>query len=240
MLIVFGDGHRPGAADLLAVVEEDQDVTVSHCPEDPEISGWMELLVDGMTFDVRGFGAQQELCARKPRNFHESMKSELWPDENLQAIAIALGPHLSQATLNLPIARSLANLASVLANGLEDVLCLVWAPADMAIGRAHYASAATKWADSGNFPSDIFIATKHMPDDGVQSVGLVQFIGQEVRIEPEHFHDSGQAHRLARRLIAQFVLGGALREPDQIIGPEGIPLRIAPSANGKFIRVSKG
>jgi hypothetical protein len=74
----------------------------------------------------------------------------------------------------------------------------------------------------------------------MQSEGLALFTGQELRIEPELAEDKAAAAKIAVRLIDLLVAEGTLAAPRRIAGADGSPLRLEPSANGRFVRVWRG
>ena len=78
------------------------------------------------------------------------------------------------------------------------------------------------------------------PAEGVVKVDgqTLQLTGQELRIEPEIATDKAAAARLGVRLINELVtLGGRLTESERMTGPDGERLTIAPSENGRYVRV---
>ena len=78
------------------------------------------------------------------------------------------------------------------------------------------------------------------PDGGMQSEGLSLFAGQELRIEPELIADMTAGAKIGVRLIDYMVERGRIDAPQKVTGPDGQPLRLEPSANGRFIRVWRG
>ncbi|NQX94505.1 MAG: hypothetical protein HRT64_06240 [Erythrobacter sp.] len=74
-------------------------------------------------------------------------------------------------------------------------------------------------------------------DQGLQSVGLDYWIGQELRIEAPLASDKVAATRLGVRLINQLILMGGLEKDEAIIGPDGSRLVLRLSENHKYVRV---
>ena len=81
------------------------------------------------------------------------------------------------------------------------------------------------------------LAFRETVDSALQSVGLEYWIGQELRLEPPLSADEIAATRLGVRLVNHMVLAGTLESEDRITAPDGRPLVLRPSGNGKFIRV---
>jgi hypothetical protein len=90
------------------------------------------------------------------------------------------------------------------------------------------------------FPALGLTALAEVGDGGLHSEGLAFFTGQELRIEPELAGDKAAAARLAVRLINELVERGRIDQPERIAGPQGEPLKLAPSENGRFVRVWSG
>ena len=97
-----------------------------------------------------------------------------------------------------------------------------------------------RWIDGGVFPGLGLTALAVSPDGGMQSEGLSLFAGQELRIEPELIADMAAGAKIGVRLIDYMVERGRIDAPQKVTGPDGQPLRLEPSANGRFIRVWRG
>ncbi len=100
--------------------------------------------------------------------------------------------------------------------------------------------AISHWIEGGVFPGLMLTSVCVVPDGGLQTEGLGIFIGQELRIEPDLAIDRPSGTKLAIRLIDFLIVHGRVSAPDRIIGPDGAPLRIEPSENGRFVRVWRG
>ena len=97
-----------------------------------------------------------------------------------------------------------------------------------------------RWVDGGVFPGLGLTSLAVSPDGGMQSEGLSLFAGQELRIEPELIADMTAGAKIGVRLIDYMVERGRIDAPQKVTGPDGQPLRLEPSANGRFIRVWRG
>ena len=54
------------------------------------------------------------------------------------------------------------------------------------------------------------------------------------------FENIGGHSLMGVRLIDYLVEAGPIEKPQRIAGPDGAPLRLEPSANGRFVRVWRG
>ena len=240
LLLAFAEGAKADAAAVLAALEGSSRIFVSHVPDAIEQAGWAELLVDGLTYDISGFGADAETRIARPRNHFGYSNPDYWPDSLPDTLAISLGPHLRNASSHLPILRGIMEIGVALSAALPDVIAVIWRPADLAIEPGHFQADMAKWLEGGALPAQLLAPVNDALDGGLQSTGLAHFTGQELRIEPELTEDRDYAMRLASRLLGQLLLSPPLGSVEEVIGPDGNALRLEPSRNGKFVRVWRG
>ena len=242
LFFLFPTGKRPDARAVRDVVEANPQVSLSHdpargdAPDDGE--RWLELLIDGMTFDLRGLGegdpvapARYEYRFDCPSDLLESRK---------EALRLEPGPHLASGAHTLPIVRGQMALASLLAGTMPGLDAIGWGPSGCLMGVSYFRSVIDAWVGGGPFPALALTAFRPTMDDALQSVGLAFFTGQEVRLEPALVSDRTAATRLGVRLVNLLVGTGRLEAPETITGPDGGPLRLEPSGNGRFVRVFPG
>lgn len=225
---------RP-ALRLIGGVNAQQESEVNHSLTAAKDHAWVELLRDGLTFDLGGLGPGALLPA--PEIEHRFDWREDGGKSGLEAIRLVPGPHLAVSGSTLPVLRGLLGLARELVQHFEQIEAVFWPPARSVIGRRFFESSTTAWLDGGAFPALGLTAFRETFDGGLQSVGLDFLIGQELRIEPSLAGDKVAATRLGVRLINQLVLTGPIERTEQVIGPTGQLLQLEPSTNGKFIRV---
>ncbi len=128
-------------------------------------------------------------------------------------------------------------LARDMIHHFEGIEGAVWPASRSVIGRRFFESTVTAWLSGGAFPALGMTAFSATFDGALQSIGLAYFIGQELRIEPSLASDKPAATRLGIRLVNQLLIMGGLSSSEHVIAPDGSRLVLAPSANGKFIRV---
>lgn len=200
-------------------------------------TAWLELLRDGLTFDLRGLAPAP--AGSLPEIVHR-FDFPAAPDEaGLEPLVIAPGPHLAGGERSAPVLRGMLGLARDLTQHFEDVRAVFWQPSGSAIGRRFFESVITAWLDGGAFPALGLTAFEETPDGALQSVGLDLWIGQELRIEPPLSVDRIAATRLGVRLINQLVIVGGLDESERVIAPDGTRLVMQTSRNSTFIRVRR-
>ena len=137
----------------------------------------------------------------------------------------------------MPVLRTLACVAAALSE-LDRVEAIGWHAARCWCDPHAFRRAVTRWIEGGAFPGLMLASVTQAPDFGLHSEGLALFTGQELRIEPELTQDMTGATRLALRLFDYLTERGSLAEPEALTGPENSRIRLEPSANGRFVRVS--
>lgn len=225
---------------MRALAETAGAFSVSHNPGAPIGPGegeenWLELLINGLTFDLRGLagGAAAEMPALRHRFGLEDA-----PD-TVEAVSLAVGPHLAGGESMMPIVRSQLALALGLA-ALPGLVAVAWAPARSAMAVNYFKPLVSAWLEGGPFPALGLTAFTLALDGGLQSEGLAFLIGQELRLEPELAEDRVAATKLAVRLVNELVEHGEVTGRLEMTGPDGAPLVLQPSANNTFVRVRAG
>ncbi len=243
--LLFASGKRPDRAAVKAFAARYSATRVSHDPlsdESEQVSSiwpgqplWIELLRDGLTFDVSGFspGAQCEFPAPVSRFDLSALPSAA----SHEALALLPGPHLAGGGQSQPVVRAMLALARDLVLHFSDCDAVCWSPSRSVIGRRYFESVISAWLAGGPFPALGLTAFGETPDGALESVGLAFWIGQELRIEPPLSTDKVAATRLGVRLINQLVLTGAITADDRIIAPDGARLVLRPSRQRSLISV---
>ena len=228
----------PAQRPTLRVVDDDDTaalIAAAQAEVESSGSGWVELLRNGLTFDLEGLAPGDGFEAPATANFFDCPAN--FDLETASAIRLVAGSHLAGSEGSLPVLRSLLALARDLVQHFDQISMAIWPPSASAIGRRFFESTTTAWLDGGAFPALGLTAFKESIDGGLESVGLEFLIGQELRIEPALARDKVAATRLGVRLINQLVLTGRVLQSEQIIAPDGQKLRIAPSQNGRYARL---
>ncbi|MFU7528945.1 hypothetical protein [Qipengyuania sp. ASV99] len=196
---------------------------------------WLELLRDGLMFDLVGLEPGKEVALPIIRNRFDI--PEIPISSEFEALQLIPGYHLAGGEGTLPVAKALMAVARDLVHHFDSIVAIVWPPSESVIGRRFFESVITAWLDGGPFPALGLTAFRQTVDGALQSVGLGFWIDQELRIEPPLSADTVSATRLAVRLINQLVLVGGTEGSERIVAPDGNVLVMRPSRNGKFVRV---
>jgi hypothetical protein len=243
--LLFARGKRPDRAALESFVARQPLIAISHDPgdgADPQAEApwpgqqlWLELLRDGLTFDVSGLTPGP--ASPFPEFAHRFDLAALPDAAEHEALTLRPGPHLAGARNSLPLQRALLALACDFVRHFEDLAAVGWGPASSAIGRRFFESVASAWLDGGPFPALGLTAFTPTPDGALQTVGLDFWIGQELRIEPPLSHDRVAATRLGVRIVNHLVIGGAPAVAEHIVAPDGMRLVLRPSRSRALISV---
>lgn len=196
---------------------------------------WVELLREGLTFDVCGLAPGP--ASAFPTLAHRFDLPEIATLDRFDVVAIRPGPHLSASGRNLAVTKGMLALACDLIRYSEDLAAVGWAPSRSAIGRRFFESVTTAWLEGGPFPALGLTAFIETPDGALQSEGLGYWIGQELRIESPLSADKVAATRLGVRLVNQLVIVGGLEASERIVAPDGTRLILRPARNRAFISV---
>jgi hypothetical protein len=220
-------------------------VAISHDPHSDEAAHpealwpaqqrWLELLRDGLTFDLNGL--MPGPAAPFPALAHRFDLPQLPAASDHEALSLRAGPHLAAGGNSLPLIRTMLALASDLVRHFPDLVAVCWGPSGSAIGRRYFESVTTAWLDGGPFPALGLTAFVETPDGALESSGLTFWIGQELRVEPPLSADRVAATRLAIRLVNHLVIRGAMTEDDRIVAPDGTGLLLRPSRSRALISV---
>jgi hypothetical protein len=242
---MFGPGERPDGPAIAALAREKSGFSISFDPaSDPEEGvksdgqgAWLELLFNGLTFDLTGLSPGQP--AEAPPQGHTFALPSGLETGRWETITLKPGPHLAGGAAMMPVVRTLAWLAARLAE-LPGARAVAWHAARSWSDPAHYRDSVLRWVDGGVFPGLGLASLSPMPDGGMQSQGLALFTGQELRLEPELMADRAGGAKMALRLMHWLVERGSIDAVERLAGPDGQPLRLEPSSNGRFVRVWRG
>lgn len=243
--LLFALGKRPDRHAIRACAERLPSLSVSHdpVPHDaphpealwPGQLNWIELLRDGLTFDLSGLAPGE--AAPFPDLAHRFDLPAVPESVACEAVVLRPGPHLAAGGNSQPVMRGLLAVACDLVRQFEQCVAVAWGPAGTAIGPRFFESVVSAWLDGGPFPALGLTAFVEAPDGALESVGLGFWIGQELRIELPLSTDRIAATRLGIRLVNHLVITGAPAEDDRIIAPDGTRLVLRPSRSRAVISV---
>jgi hypothetical protein len=233
---------RPSGRDVHSLAKGGGGFSVTFDPGDgvgvaegkvAEAPVWLELLASGLSFDLSGLAPGPPAETPPHRRSLGLAEAEL---HGLDAITVYPGPHLAGGAGLLPIVRTLAALGASLAK-MEGVRAIGWHSSRCWSEPDLYREGVDRWLEGGVFPALTLTSLTLSSDGGMHSEGLALFTGQELRLEPEIAGDQAGAAKLAVRLIDHLVERGRIAGRETIVGADGAPLRLEPSANGQFVRV---
>lgn len=231
LALLYAAGRRPSVDDVRRAGEASGVFAITF--DSDEEPGWAEVLVTGLTFEVRGLAPGKGEPV--PPIAHRFGLESARPDEAMEAIVIRPGAHLAGAAAMLPVVRGCVALAAALAEQ-TDAAAIVWIPARSAMATDYFGSVIADWLGGGAFPA-LGLTALVPTATGIESEGLRFFTGQELEVVADPGSDPARAGRIAVRMVHLLVGNGPLTAPTPLTGPEGEPLLAEPVGDGSKVRV---
>lgn len=238
LFLLFEHGKRPSARQVRDALSNDI-VSISHDPRDnaagsPEEGNWLELLANGLTFDLLGLSPGPALVMPHPR--HSFNAGEI--AAGYTAIGLAPGPHIAGAASSPPVVRSMMQLGSRALLAL-DASGVFWQPAASVMGRNYFVHVVDRWLTGGPFPSLGLVAVSESEQGCLRTEGLRFFIERELVISSDLAVDRVAATRLAARLIDELVFAEPMEGERETVAPDGTVLMLHAHPGSEEIVVNK-
>ncbi|MEN7536409.1 hypothetical protein [Aurantiacibacter flavus] len=235
--LIFDAGGRPDISAIATIAASNGNFSLNSNP--PGISlgakGWVELLVNGLTFDVTGL--RPGPGDAQPEQKHLFGLTGTSDFAACETVTIRPGTHLSGGRTMFPVLRSLALVAALLSD-LPQLRAIAWHPARSWSEPGYFRSIVFRWIEGGVFPGLGLTAVTPTEEGGLMSEGLATFSGQELVLSPELARDRAEGTKLALRLINWLTENGRIDEGTSIMGPSGETLHLVPDANQQFVKVT--
>lgn len=212
-------------------------VSLDPSAEGGQEEGWLELLANGLTFDLTGLAPQPPVTV--PATAHSFGLAPGTQIGAFQPVLVKPGPHLAAGGAMFPVVRTLAMIAANLAR-LQGARAVAWHPARAISEAGYFRSSVMRWIEGGAFPGLGLAALVTRDDGGLESEGLSLFTGQELRMRPEVVTDRAEAAKIALRLLNWLVEHGRITETFGFTGPSGETLRLEPVDNFGIVEVWRG
>lgn len=230
LCLLFARGSRPSGSAIHSALTSSGLGHVSHDPSSAKAPihqhGWLEILIDGLTFDVSGLEPGPGLSLVPPR--HHLGPVDL---DSTEAIGIAPGPHLSAAANALPVVRTLLRLGAHLLARSDGPMGAFWLPSGTLSHDKVFADVIASWMSGGPFPAPALTGIAALANGGIASEGLSFFIGKEMRLHPALCADRVAARRLMVRLIDRVVERWPNFPPQTLDLDDGGAVRIDPGGS---------
>lgn len=246
IFLLFERGKRPDSSAIKNFANGQIFTTLTYdpadgdAPQNPQSADealWVELLRDGLTFDLHGLSPGDGLLL--PEVTYRYDDGGLAAPDTYETIRLSPGPHLAGSEGSLPVVKCLVSLARDLTLAFNDVVAIVWPPAKSLVGRRYFESTATAWLDGGPFPALSLTSFKEMDDGGFQSVGLAYILGFELWADAGVVSGANEAMRLGLRLVNHLIVTGAIEESELVTGLDGASLTLERSKNRRYVRVRR-
>lgn len=190
----------------------------------PGSGNWIELIADGLVFDLTGLAPGRTLVAPMPRH---GLGIAIDASADCEAIGLAPGHHLAGAANTKPVVRTLLRIAAELAGNLANVLGAMWVPGGTVVERTMFLRAIDGWLSGGPFPADSLTGCSWQADGSLASDGLAFFAGREVLLDPRLCADPAAAIRLLIRLVARRVDNRIVGGQEMVTLDDGSIVRVA-------------
>lgn len=239
LLLLFPKGGRPSATNVRSALGSGMFGQISFDPatrkDAPGSGNWLELIADGLVFDLTGLAPGRTLVAPAPR--HE-LGIAIDASADCEAIGLAPGHHLAGAVNTKPVVRTLLRIATELAENLANALGAMWLPGGTVVDRTMFLRAIDGWLAGGPFPADSLMGYSWQADGSLVSDGLAFFAGREVLLDPRLCADPAAAVRLLVPLVEHLVDNRIVVGQEMVTLDDGSTIRLA--IDGATIRAMPG
>lgn len=248
LMLIFDRGAAPDRAAVATALAAIPRAAISHdpatvaspthaasrtaAPEDE--AGWLELLVDGLTFDLVGLPPGPALDEPDFAYAYDCAIGELSGGE---AVGLFPGPHIAAGASSLPILRMLLGLGAGLAETLPGIRAVSWVPARSAIAPHFFVRTVRAWLDGGPFPALGLVGLRVDEAGALRSEGLTFLIGYELAVDPALAEDRVAATRLAVRVVHELIGAQAPRARHEFVAEDGTRLALEPDPSARLIRI---
>ena len=236
LLLLFAPGERPDPARIKNAFRHGGRIVISRDPTAEERrdsssdDSWLELLVDGLTFDCLGLAPGQGLQHQPVRHGFGIGSNDML--KSLEAIGLTPGPHIEGGGWSLPVLRALCSIAVELIEGLSDCRAVVWRPAQAANAPDFFVEVASDWLSGGVFPLLGLGGIDARTDGTLATRGLAPILGHELVLPAESAGDQRTGTRLLLRIADHLVGTGDPLEGATLI-VDDVTYSIALSAGGE-------
>lgn len=239
--LLFRPGQRPDSDGVRALSGRDPrfEVTAGGTDTATGASGsehWVELLMNGLTFDLVGLSPGKSAPVEKSRHVF-SMDAEA-TSGSWEAIVLKPGPHLSSGRTMPPVLRSLAWLGAMLAE-IPGVEAVIWHSASIWSSPDYFRRTVINWIEGGVFPGFGLTALVPVEGGGMRSEGLACFIGLELSVAANVARDQQDLAKLSLRIVHWLVEHGGLESDVALTGPSGEPIVLRPDPLAGIIRAER-
>jgi len=230
--LLFAVGERPTAAAVARALDDGGGpaaTRISHAPAGD--AGWVELLANGLTFDLSGLAPTAPEAAPPAR--HVFGLPDAADRFSFEAVRLAPGPHIVAGRAMIPAVRIMMAVALELAR-LPGLRAVCWHPAGSWMDAGYFGRVMQAWLAGGAFPALGLAGMVREADGTIRSQGLRFFIGQELSVDARTGEAQADTIKLAVRVADLLVHAGRLEAPHEFSGPGGEPLLAEPSPDGRL------
>ncbi len=181
---------------------------------------WLELLRDGLTFDLLGLDPGPPVDSVSARFRFGSISANV--EDATEAVGLFPGPHLVKGAHTVPVLRTLIGIAADLIRTYGAVRAVLWTPSQCILAPDLFVQLASEWQDGGPFPAPGLVGFNFEPDGALVTHGLAFLVGRELRIETGFAGNRIEVSRLGSRIIDTLVGHAPVEFPQRYSWP-GLP-----------------
>lgn len=251
LTLLFDRGSRPDSSAVRSLLGAIQGCGIAYdptlaerpdhaaIPETSPLAGpqWLELVCDGLSFDLLGLGSSAPLTAP---DIHFRVGLDADPLDGCDAIGLYPGPHIADGAHALPVMRTMGKIGVALARDLPGLKAVCWGPARIASSPQFFDQSVSAWLEGGPFPALCFVGFAMTDAGNLETEGLAFLAERELELDSGIARDRLGATRLAMRLIHELV-GNDLPEDTYTFSAEdGTPLALVRDEVAGRFRVEPG
>ena len=197
----------------------------------------LEVIVDGLSFDIQGLGPG--VPTAHPEIGHYADGAIDLATSEVEVVALTPAPNISLASGELPIVQAMMELAVGLTTAWTRSIAVVWGPGRVAATPGFFSSAVARWVRGGPFPTQALVGFAENGEETLRSEGAAFFVGQEIEVTGSIARATDMARGIGARVFNHLLLNGRLNDVAHIQGRDGTVLRLAPTGDGAWLRVSE-
>lgn len=224
LLLLLEPGGRPDHDALHRLIADIPRADVS-IPRILNASGIVEVIVDGLTFDIHGLASDAPIS---PPRIHYAFDCRVEDLSGCDAMSLYPAPHLAGGANALPVIRTMLSLGVKLAKRIGGVRALCWTPARTAIAASTFIAAVNAWLAGGQIPAPGLFGLYSDADGTWRTDGLAFLFGRELVIDKDLCNDEAAAMRMAASIAHDLAGYGAPDVAEDRWLEDGCAIRLEP------------
>ena len=224
LLLLLEPGGLPDHDALHRMIADIPRADVS-IPRILHASGIVEVIVDGLTFDIHGLASDAPISPPRIQYAFDCRVEDL---AGCDVMGLYPAPHLAGGANALPVIRTLLSLGVKLAERIDGVRAVCWTPARTAIAASTFIDAVNAWLAGGQIPAPGLFGLYSEADGTWRTDGLAFLFGRELVIDKDLCNDEAAAMRMAASIAHDLAGYGAPDVAEDRWLEDGCAIRLEP------------